>query len=1325
MESNDDEDSLAAACAQVAGDKNPAFIKDSELRYIAVNEAYAALWDCQPAALVGQQSHQHFDSVEQNDRDEKERRSLVFGKDQVALFAHPLKGGRYRIRIQRHRQSSDKTFIVGHFEPIAGVRFETGASFETPPPAHPATMSGNVLPNTQAVVAGDDKLLRAAIEMFPQPMLIQDANGRTVAKSRCDNSSVNVWNETPLPGGGVMRWSESLRSDQYPLESAASERRGEDVQSSADKSLLNRFNEIFDSMCVGIVLYDPDDVLIYVNPEMDCITAPDYKLKVGESLQSVLETTCSISAEEDLEARNAWIKMRILLHREYGKSTVEKLKSGRWVRIVNRVLEDGYTLGLRIDVTDLKERESALEIKAAENQLFHAILDEMPVSSFVKDENYRYTYVNRAHGALTGFCKADMIGKDDFEIFGDHAADLRKADTEVMNGQDVIEREVELNSSSGEVLKLIDRKVGFKDPGGRRYLLGTTIDISDMKRRDQEISEARRLAELNRADLESVIDAMHMGLVVVDKDQCVELINGAFFKIWKISSNDDLIGSPFRKLIEVNRHTGIYPVADEDFESYIQARLKEIAAGYVEPREFARADARTMIYSVRALSEGKRMISYFDVTELKQREQELDLARTEIEHASELLSGAAGAMAQGLMVSSDNKFRFVNDAFLEMLDVPAELVAQGASMETYFDFCEERGDYGTAENAIALRTRVVECHKKGIAHELERQSAKGRWLRIDAKPTANNSMIVTYTDITEAKTREAELQQLLGKAEIADRAKSEFLANMSHEIRTPMNGVLGMAELLSRSELNTRQRTFTDIIVKSGNALLTIINDILDFSKIDAGQLVLHQMPFDLRETVEDVATLISSRAAERDIELIVRIDPVLPRHVVGDMGRIRQIITNLAGNAIKFTEAGHVLIELTGSVGASELLDLTIRVQDTGIGIPQEKLEAVFEKFSQVDTSSTRRHEGTGLGLAITSRLVSLMGGQIRAESSPGKGSTFIIEMSMPVDRSAAPAQILPVDVTGARVLVIDDNAVNRAILTEQLTAWGFDSCAAFSGQEGLDVLAAAAKMGVPVDAIILDYHMPDMDGVMTARAIHKIYDTGKPAIVMLTSMDIKSSDSDIRHSAVQATLMKPARSSLLLETIVDVLQVAAQSSDVTAVASPAAPLRKGDPVPASNHPHIGRPTAKPQLRPVSVATDAGQCGLDILVAEDNEVNQIVFSQILDGLGVHYKIADNGGSAVELWRSHRPALVLMDVSMPVLNGHQATEAIRKAEAEDPGLGRTPVIGVTAHALTGDKERCLAAGMDDYLSKPISPEKLEAKIRAWLPADIAAKITLG
>ena len=560
-------------------------------------------------------------------------------------------------------------------------------------------------------------------------------------------------------------------------------------------------------------------------------------------------------------------------------------------------------------------------------------------------------------------------------------------------------------------------------------------------------------------------------------------------------------------------------------------------------------------------------------------------------------------------------------------------------------------------------------------------------------------------------------------AQAADRAKSEFLANMSHEIRTPMNGVLGMAELLARTSLDARQKTFTDIIVKSGNALLTIINDILDFSKIDAGQLELDPAPFRLGEAVEDVATLVSARVAEKDLELIVRIDPALPSVVSGDVGRFRQIVTNLLGNAVKFTETGHVLVDVSGDI-RNGVAHLRVAVQDTGVGIPQEKLQAVFDKFAQVDGSSTRRHEGTGLGLAIASRLIELMGGQIGVESEFGKGSTFWFTVPLPVAESDRAPRRLPVDVTGARVLVIDDNPVNRSILSEQLNAWGFECAAAENGPVGLAFMDRAAEVGMEIDCIILDYQMPGMNGEEVLRAFRQRPGFSVP-VVMLTSVDHADVGRMILRHGIASHLTKPARSSLLLETLVEVMQAArapkeAAPSSMAALAEAMsarnrseAPEQEPAPPPAGS-----RDVAAPAPRERRFTNRAG-APLDVLVAEDNEVNQIVFTQILSSLDVTFRIVGNGRLAVEAHRTHKPELVIMDVSMPEMNGLEATALIRQA---DETAGRhTPIIGVTAHALKGDREKCLEAGMDDYLSKPVSPDKLAEKIGKWLKkADIQA-----
>ncbi len=624
------------------------------------------------------------------------------------------------------------------------------------------------------------------------------------------------------------------------------------------------------------------------------------------------------------------------------------------------------------------------------------------------------------------------------------------------------------------------------------------------------------------------------------------------------------------------------------------------------------------------------------------------------------------------------------------------------------------------------------------------------------------------------------------QAESSDRAKSEFLANMSHEIRTPMNGVLGMAELLAKTDLDTRQRTFTDIIVKSGNALLTIINDILDFSKIDADQLELDPEPFRLAEAVEDVAALVSTGAAEKDLELIVRVDPSLPAFVVGDVGRFRQVLTNLLGNGIKFTEEGHVLVDVSGTTfrhadGSSETVALTVVIEDTGIGIPQDKLEAVFTKFSQVDASSTRRHEGTGLGLAIASRLVALMGGRIELDSTPGKGTKFWFTIELPVHSDAQPAKVPPLDVSGARIFVIDDNAVNRAILLEQLQSWSFDCAASASGVDGLHQLKQRHSKGIGTDCVILDYQMPDMNGEQVAKAIRAEPSLSGMPIIMLTSVDQADFSRLVNEVGLSTVLTKPARSSAMFDALVDVLrrdrhargdtppQVEEQPAAGAGLAEMAERMPVEEPVFVSEpeNKHASEPTGE-QLAPLSAepenespskhvegdgeTTHSGRLAamaermrrerelgemaaakadhgpapraaspsrdekLDVLVAEDNHVNQQVFADILGMTGLSFVIVGNGKRAVELHAKRKACIILMDVSMPEMNGLEATRTIREAEADTPGV-HTPIIGVTAHALKGDRERCLSAGMDDYVSKPVTSQKIEMIIEKWLGKD--------
>jgi len=618
-----------------------------------------------------------------------------------------------------------------------------------------------------------------------------------------------------------------------------------------------------------------------------------------------------------------------------------------------------------------------------------------------------------------------------------------------------------------------------------------------------------------------------------------------------------------------------------------------------------------------------------------------------------------------------------------------------------------------------LTDEIKNIYENGQASLLE-EAFGSAIFTLNFSPIRNAGYLNVYgTDIT--KTHE--MREARDTAKEADRAKSEFLANMSHEIRTPMNGIMGMAELLSNTSLSSKQKMFTNVIVNSSSALLTIINDILDFSKIDAGKFELNMAPFSLRDAIEDVATLLSSNIRDKNLELIVRIDPDLPAIFLGDAGRIRQVITNIMGNAVKFTDEGHVLLDVSGHPHG-EIYNLIFSVSDTGIGIPEDQQVNIFEKFQQVDGSATRKHEGTGLGLAIASSLIAMMEGDITVESSLGQGSTFTFDMRLAQHGEKQPSKPLPVDVSGARIIVVDDNPVNLEILKEQLTAWNFKPTICTSGEKALTLMGSAREMEISIDLVILDYQMPEMTGADVLREMRNNADIAHIPAIILSSVDTSEYKQSMVGLEVQGQLTKPARSNLLYESILNALQRVCETdsgSSESSVELIEKPLEttKTELVNKSHESSI-------QSNAISkICTDTPRSkegSIDILIAEDNETNQTVLKMAFADTEYTFHIEENGKDAVEFFETHKPKLILMDVSMPVMNGLDATKAVRAIE--ETSDEHTPIIGVTAHALSGDMEKCLDAGMDDYLPKPISPNMLTNKIAEWLEGAPEQKLSV-
>jgi CheY-like chemotaxis protein len=517
-----------------------------------------------------------------------------------------------------------------------------------------------------------------------------------------------------------------------------------------------------------------------------------------------------------------------------------------------------------------------------------------------------------------------------------------------------------------------------------------------------------------------------------------------------------------------------------------------------------------------------------------------------------------------------------------------------------------------------------------------------------------------------------------------------------------MNGVLGMTNLLLATELSGEQLDYALTVRSSGESLLAIINDILDFSKMEAGKMTIDPIPFDLVLAIEDAVELLSIRAAEKGVELILDCSPGLPRRVIGDPGRIRQVLMNLAGNALKFTAHGHVSISVTCDEAETMQPSFAISVQDTGIGITAETLPRLFEKFTQADASTTRMFGGTGLGLAISKQLVELMGGRIWATSTIGEGSIFAFTLPLPADTSLPVQQTLRADLEGARVLVVDDNFVNLKIVASQLASCGGEVSCASSAYEALSMLRAAHAVGRPFHIGVLDYLMPVVDGEALALEIKADASLASISLLLLTSSSQRADGARFEAVGFSAYLVKPARASILQQVVLTLW---------TAIVD-GRPLERMVTRHTMAEARIERRVI-PLSRPLSGPNRPQPISNRVLVAEDNRVNQKLAKRLLEKAGCVVDLAANGREAVRMWEQIPYDVVFMDCQMPEMDGYEATAEIRRLEQGLPAHRRTPIVALTANAMLGEREKCLRAGMDDFVSKPIPFGALEGLLRRW------------
>ncbi|CAM3764553.1 response regulator [Litorimonas haliclonae] len=824
--------------------------------------------------------------------------------------------------------------------------------------------------------------------------------------------------------------------------------------------------------------------------------------------------------------------------------------------------------------------------------------------------------------------------------------------------------------------------------------------------------------------LDYLCDHLDISVSVLDEDLNYQFISTKSYEQLKISLDDLKVGDPLSACHDAMFANGMLTkeILNKDNLSP-EAQIESNQSKTRMKRKLLRlGDGSTQSFVRKKLSNGFTLSMAEDISELV----EMDAMFEE-----SLMLGKAGYWKYDLKTKtyhlSESLRRYFGPEGVKKIDAHGIAAIMVPEDRKHLKEMVQSLSQGKSQAIAKIRS---------ITHD-----GRIRWSHSTAKlvrdPSGRPMSIWSFVrDIHHEHRQEEDLKTAKDNAIAASKAKSEFLANMSHEIRTPMNGILGMAELLGNTKIDTRQKEFVDVINNSASALLTIINDILDFSKIEAGALELDPIPFDLKSAVNDVTSLLVAKAQEKGLELIINYPSVMPSSFIGDGGRIRQVMTNLIGNAIKFTEEGHITVTVAVSEPRDGLSCIRMDVSDTGIGIPADKLNHIFDKFTQADGSTTRVYGGTGLGLAISKSIVEMMDGRVSVTSEIGHGSQFSIQIPLPLDPEAEAVKFDISSLENKKALIVDDIAVNRQVLKEQLESWGVTSDSVADGVEGLNTLKKAQAMNEPYDFILLDYLMPGLNGQEWAEMVHNNQTVTAPPIVMLSSCDQSVSTTALRGIGITNYLVKPVRERRLHEAVVEAVSLAESKRLVenNDAAAPIAPIssntapKKSLPTPSISNSNPASKDLKTKFpeTPKVVSKDTSDdnrasnenepsnAKTRILVAEDFPLNQDVVRLMLSDSPFEPIFTNNGKEGVDRYIEENGnfPVILMDVSMPVMDGYEAAQQINKFEKAN-GLPHTPIIALTGHALKNDRQDCLDAGMDDYLTKPVKQSELLEKLEYY------------
>jgi PAS domain S-box-containing protein len=954
-----------------------------------------------------------------------------------------------------------------------------------------------------------------------------------------------------------------------------------------------------------------------------------------------------------------------------------------WVRAVGEVEfvngQPSRLYGAFQDITSRRALESELRAK---NELVNNVIENLPCGLSVFDGNLTLVAANREFRRLLDFpdvlIDRPVVHFEDLIRHDAQRGEYGPGDAEATIQAIVARARAQQQQHQFERVRPDGMPLevrGAPMPGG-----GFVTTYTDISARKAAEAEVQRIAALLRGAIEAIDEAF----VLYDPDDRLVLCNDKYRHIYANMAHLMVPGATFESIIRPGAEAGEYLEAVGRVDEWMAERLAIHRSGNTLLVQQL-ANGRTLRIVERKLPDGHIVGFRVDITDIVRATQAAEQATLEASRALARLQAIYDILPVGLTLT-DKQGHIVdcNPASERLLGITkAEHLARGYDGREW-RILREDGTPMPAEEFASVRALTLQT----AVHDAVMQVVTPQstvWLSVSAMPVQHDDLgvVIGYVDITEQRAQSAALQRAKSEAEQASVAKSQFLANMSHEIRTPMNAILGMLALLRKTELNSRQADYAVKTEGAARSLLGLLNDILDFSKVEAGKMTLDPHPFRFDQLMRDLGVILSANAGAKPLEVLFDIDPALPRHLVGDAMRLQQVLINLAGNAIKFTPSGEVVVSARVEQRSATDVTLRIAVRDTGIGIAPENQARIFSGFTQAEASTTRRFGGTGLGVAISQRLVGLMGGELKLDSALGQGTTFHFTLALPVlaDAEAAPDQVRPAAPAGPalRALVVDDNPTAREVLKRMTAALGWSVDMADSGESALALLAERQAAGERHDVVFVDWQMPGLDGWDTASRIRAGgLAADAPLVVMVTahSREKLEARSDHDKALLDGFLVKPVTASMLLDAVADARQ-------------------------GRDQPHlsaVGRlmpPVGAPRLT-----------GLRLLMAEDNLNNQQVARELLEGEGASVQIANNGQEAVEAVAAADPAfdVVLMDLQMPVMDGFTATARIR----QDLGQSTLPIVAMTANAMASDREACLAAGMNDHVGKPFDLDRLVA-----------------